>query len=251
MTPIAVEVSNLSMMYNLSRNKEQRLKEYVINMVKKKLQFDEFWALSDISFSINKGSSLGIIGVNGSGKSTLLKLIAGLMKPTSGKIYIAGSVAPLIELGGGFDRDMSAEENIYFMGAMHGHSKKFMKSKLEEIIDFAELNEFMGVPVRNFSSGMLSRLAFAIATLVKADILIVDEVLSVGDAEFRVKCENRMTEMRSEGTTVLFVSHSVEQVKKICDKALWLDYGKMTMFGEAAAVCDAYSHPLSEGVAVQ
>lgn len=239
-----VEAKDVSMMYNLSRKKEQRLKEYFINMIKGELFFDEFWALTNLSFTVSKGDSLGIIGVNGSGKSTLLKLIAGLMKPTKGSIFTHGSIAPLIELGGGFDRDMNARENIHLMGAMHGNSKKFMTSKMEEIIAFAELEEFADVPVRNYSSGMLSRLAFAIATLVKADILIADEVLSVGDAKFRSKCAKRMETMRGEGTTVLFVSHSIEQVKSICNNALWLEKGNMVMFGPSKEVCDAYAKSL-------
>lgn len=246
MSEVVVQVCNVSMMYNLSRKKEQRLKEYFINMIKGELFFDEFWALTDISFDVKRGESLGIIGVNGSGKSTLLKLIAGLMKPTKGTVFTKGSIAPLIELGGGFDRDMTAKENIYLMGAMHGHSKAFMTKKMDEIIEFAELQEFADVPVRNYSSGMMSRLAFGIATLVKADILIADEVLSVGDAKFRSKCEDRMNTMRGEGTTVLFVSHSIDQVKKICTHAVWVDKGKIVMYGNSKDVCDSYSKAVWE-----
>lgn len=240
MAETIINVENLSMMYNLSRKKEQHLKEYVINFLKGELFFDEFWALKDISFSLQQGESLGIVGVNGSGKSTLLKLIAGLMKPTKGTVYTNGNIAPLIELGGGFDRDMTAVENIYFIGSMHGNSKRFMRERIDEIIDFAELWEFTDVPLRNFSSGMLSRLAFSIATVVKADILIADEILSVGDVGFKKKCGQRIEAMRNGGATVLFVSHSTEQVKAVCDKAIWLNDGKLIMLGGSTEVCDSY-----------
>jgi ABC-2 type transport system ATP-binding protein len=236
----SIKVEDVSMMFNLSRQKEERLKEYVINLIKGKLFFDEFWALKNVSFEINKGESLGIIGVNGSGKSTLLKIISGIMKPTKGSVATYGTIAPLIEMGGGFDRDLTAKENIYLVGAMHGHSRTFIKKQFDSIIDFSELHDFVDVPLRNYSSGMISRLGFAIATLVNADILIADEVLSVGDMKFREKCEARIREMVGEGTTVLFVSHSMEQIQKICQKALWLDKGEMKMFGPAKEVCNAY-----------
>lgn len=245
MSDISVSVEDVSMMFNLSRKKEERFKEYFINLIKGELFFDEFWALQNISFNLRQGESIGFVGLNGSGKSTLLKLISGIMKPTKGKIVTKGSIAPLIELGGGFDRDLSAVENIYLTGAMHGHNKHFLRSKVDEILDFAELNEFANVPLRNYSSGMISRLGFAIATLVEADILIADEVLSVGDARFRKKCEDRMANLMKEGTTILFVSHSVEQVRKVCQKALWLEKGHMKMIGSSIDVTNAYSRFLA------
>lgn len=236
----SIKVDDVSMMFNLSRQKEERLKEYFINLVKGKLFFDEFWALKNISFEINKGESLGIIGVNGSGKSTLLKIVSNIMKPTKGSVTTYGTIAPLIEMGGGFDRDLSAKENIYLVGAMHGHSRAFIKKQFDSIIEFSELHDFVDVPLRNFSSGMISRLGFAIATLVDADILIADEVLSVGDMKFRQKCEARIGEMVGEGTTVLFVSHSLDQVQKVCQKALWIDKGEMKMIGPSKEVCMEY-----------
>ena len=243
----SVKVENVSMMFNLSKNKEERLKEYVINLIKGKLFFDEFWALKNISFEVEKGGSLGLIGVNGSGKSTLLKLISGIMRPTRGSIKTVGTIAPLSELGGGFDASLSAKENIFLTGAMHGHTRKFIQKQFESIIEFSELHEFVDVPLRNYSSGMRSRLGFAIATLVQADILIADEVLSVGDIKFREKCEKRLNEMMTEGTTVLFVSHSMGQVQKICKNALWLDKGEMKMFGPSKEVCKAYEKSLNLG----
>lgn len=245
MSSISVKVDHVSMMFNLSKNKEERLKEYFLNMIRGKLFFDEFWALSDVSFELEKGDSLGLIGVNGSGKSTLLKLIAGITRPTKGQIEVNGSIAPLIEMNGGFDASLSARENIFLTGAMHGHTKQYIKRRFEEIIDFAELEEFVDVPLRNYSSGMVSRLGFAIATLVDADILIADEVLSVGDMKFRKKCEVRINEMVSGGTTVLFVSHSMGQVQNVCKKGLWLEKGQMKMFGPIKEVCKAYEHSLT------
>ena len=243
---ISVEVSNVSLMYNLSREKEVRFKEYVINMIKKKLYFDPFWALKNVSFKLSPGDSLGIIGHNGAGKSTLLKLISGIMKPTKGRIYTKGVIAPMVELGGGFDTNMSAKENIYFMGAMHGFSKKYMRERNESIIHFAELEDFADVPVKNFSSGMTSKLAFALATLVNPDIIVADEVLSVGDINFRLKCEKRLQEIVDRGATILFVSHSLEQVQKVCKKALWLEHGGIMMHGESKEVCNAYTQFMSE-----
>lgn len=244
MSEIIIKAQSLSMMYNLSRKRERRLKEYAINFLKHELFFDEFWALTDVSFEVEMGEAVGIIGVNGAGKSTLLKLVAGLMKPTKGTVVVNGSVAPLIELGGGFDRDMTAQENIYLLGSMHGHSKKVMEKLLDEIWDFAELYEFKDVPMRNFSSGMLLRLGFAIATTAginDAKVLIIDEALSVGDSGFRLKCEERIAKMRKLGTTVLLVSHSAEQIIKTCDRAIWLDKGEILAQGSAKDICKAYS----------
>ena len=240
MSEFAVKAENVSMMFNLSREKEERFKEYVINMVRGKLFFDEFWALRDVSFDVKKGDSLGIVGTNGAGKTTLLKLISGIMKPTSGKLVTEGSIAPLFAMGTGFDNSLSARENIYLVGSMHGHTREYMKKRFDEIIDFAELEDFVDVPVRNFSSGMRSRLAFAISTLVRADILIADEVLSVGDAKFRKKSEERMDKMRENGVTIFLVSHSSAQVRKVCRRALWLDHGQVKMIGPSEEVCGLY-----------
>lgn len=241
MSDTAIKVDNVSMMFNLSREREERLKEYVINLLKRKLFFDEFWALTDVSFEVKKGGTLGVIGTNGSGKTTLLKLVAGIMTPTKGTVKTEGSIAPLFAMNSGFDSALSARENIYLVGAMHGHSRQYMTKKFDEIIDFAELENFVDVPLRNYSSGMSSRLAFAIATLVQTDILIADEVLAVGDAKFHKKSEERMAKMRANGATVLFVSHSPGQVQKVCRDAIWLDHGKLVMAGPSKEVCDAYA----------
>ena len=229
---IIVEVDHVSMKFNLASEKFNSLKEYVIKSLKKQISFDEFWALKDVSFSLEKGDSLGLIGLNGSGKSTMLKTIAGVLKPTKGSVKIGGTIAPLIELGAGFDFDLTAEENVYLNGAILGYSRTEMKKYYEDIVQFSELGEFMTVPVKNFSSGMISRLAFGIATIGTPDILIVDEVLSVGDFRFQEKCENRIKAMLDKGTTLLFVSHSIEQVSKLCNKIVWLEKGQVKRFGK-------------------
>lgn len=235
-----VQVSDVSMMFNLSKEKVDNIKEYVIKFLKRELYFEEFWALKDVSFSIKKGESIGLVGLNGSGKSTMLKIIAGVMKPTKGSVRICGSIAPLIELGAGFDYDLSARENIYLNGAMLGFSTSQMNEKLDEIIEFSELDEFIDVAIKNYSSGMLARLGFSIATTTQPEILIVDEILSVGDYKFQQKCENRINNMIDTGTTVVMVSHSVEQIKRICKKAVWLEKGEMKMFGDVNEVCEWY-----------
>lgn len=235
-----ISVNNVSMMFNMSSERIDNIKEYMIRLVKRQLMFKEFWALKNISFEIQKGDALGIVGLNGSGKSTLLKLIAGVLKPTEGTVFTGGGIAPLIELGAGFDEDLSAEENVYLNGAILGYPKEYMKGKYREIIEFAELEEFTQIPLKNFSSGMKARLGFSIATMNVPDILILDEVLSVGDYKFQEKSFNRTKEILDSGATVMFVSHSVEQVKKICNKALWLSNGEMKMFGDADSVCRAY-----------
>jgi ABC-type polysaccharide/polyol phosphate transport system ATPase subunit len=237
-----VEVDNVSMMFNLHSERIDNIKEYIIRLLKKELFFKEFWVLRNISFQIDKGDSLGIIGLNGSGKSTLLKVVAGILKPTLGEVVSHGNVAPLIELGAGFDADLSARENIFLNGAILGYSREYMEEKFEEIVSFAELEEFIDVPIKNYSSGMTARLGFAIATMNVPDILIVDEVLSVGDHKFQEKSFARMKTILDSGTTLLFVSHSIEQVKKMCNKALWLENGQMKMFGDTNIVCDAYSN---------
>lgn len=235
-----IKVENVSMRFNLAKEKVDSLKEYIIKALKGKLQFDEFWALNDVSFTVNKGDSVGLIGLNGSGKSTMLKVIARVLKPTKGSVSVNGMVAPLIELGAGFDFDLTGKENIYLNGALLGRSHKVMDEALEDIIEFSELRDFMDVPMKNYSSGMLSRLAFAIATAGKADILIVDEVLAVGDFRFQQKCIDRIRKMMDDGTTVLFVSHSIEQVEDICNKVVWLKSGHLHMQGDAHEICEIY-----------
>lgn len=235
-----VEVKNVSMMFNLAKEKVDNIKEFVVRKMKGTLHYHEFWALRDVSVTIRAGEPLGIIGLNGSGKSTLLKIIAGVMKPTKGEVMISGTVAPLIELGAGFDPDFSARENIYLNGAILGHKRSEMDEKFDEIMDFSELQEFIDVPIKNYSSGMIARLAFSIAVANPADILIVDEVLSVGDFMFRKKCEDRIKKIVESSATVIFVSHSNDQVKDICKKALWLEHGGVVAYGDAEYICDEY-----------
>ncbi|MEA4888137.1 MAG: ABC transporter ATP-binding protein [Clostridiaceae bacterium] len=238
---IILDVNNVSMKFNLSRERVDSLKEYFIKYIKGKIKFDEFWALRDISFTLNKGESLGLVGLNGSGKSTLLKVIAGVLKPTTGYAHVFGSVAPLIELGAGFDMDLTARENIYLNGAILGYSHKELDECFDDIIQFSELYEFIDVPLKNYSSGMIARLAFSIATIKKPDILIVDEVLAVGDFHFQQKCEQRIKNMITQDTTILFVSHSIEQVRKLCSQVIWLEKGSIKMHGLTEEVCNAYN----------
>ncbi|MFS0872128.1 ABC transporter ATP-binding protein [Paenibacillus xylanilyticus] len=240
MSNIAIEVNNVSMKFNLEREKINSLKEYTIRLLKKNIEYDEFHALKDVSFKVEKGDSFAIIGGNGSGKSTMLKIISGIYRPTLGSVQVSGSIAPLIELGAGFDMELTARENIFLNGAVLGYSKKFMQEKYDEIIDFSELYDFVDVPLKNFSSGMVARLGFSIATLVKPDLLIVDEILSVGDQAFQEKCEKRMNELTAGGTTLLLVSHSIEQVKNVCKNAIWLKKGQVMASGFVGEVCAAY-----------
>ncbi|MEG0834601.1 MAG: ABC transporter ATP-binding protein [Hydrogenoanaerobacterium sp.] len=235
-----VQIQNVSMRFNLAKEKVDNLKEYFLRKVKGSMRVDEFYALRDISFNIEKGDSFAILGSNGSGKSTLLKIISGIYYPTSGAIKVFGNIAPMIELGAGFDTELTARENIYLNGAVLGYSRDFMSTHFEQIIDFAELWEFVDVPIKNYSSGMQARLGFAIATMIKPDILIVDEILSVGDAHFREKCELKMEELRSGGTTLILVSHSIDQVLKVCKNAAWINKGHLMMLGSAKDVCDEY-----------
>lgn len=236
-----VKADHVSMKFTLSSEKFDSFKEYVIKTIKNQIIYDEFWALTDVSFEVKQGESLGLIGLNGSGKSTMLKTIAGVLKPTKGSVAVNGTIAPLIELGAGFDQDLTAEENVYLNGALLGYSRKEMSEAYADIVEFSELHEFMHTPVKNFSSGMVSRLAFAIATIGTPDILICDEVLSVGDFHFQEKCEQRIQKMVDHGTTILFVSHSIQQVKKICNKIIWLDHGHVKMYGDALEVSEKYS----------
>ena len=235
-----VSVKDVSMVFNLATEKVDSLKEYVLKLLKRELMVQKFYALRDINLEIQRGESVALIGVNGSGKSTLLKVIAGVLHPTTGSVQVNGNVAPMIELGAGFDPELTARENVFLNGAVLGHDHKFMEAHFNSIIDFAELWDFLDVPVKNFSSGMVSRLGFAIATEIRADVLIVDEVLSVGDFRFQEKCEKRIEEMMKGGTTLLFVSHSTKQVRELCQKAVWLKKGRIQMFGEVNEVCDAY-----------
>jgi len=209
-------------------------------MAKGKLQFDEFYALRDVSLTVEPGDFYGLVGLNGSGKSTLLKVISGVYKPSQGNVKVSGTIAPLIELGAGFDMDLTARENIYLNGTVLGYTPKYIDSKFDEIVEFSELRDFLDVPLKNYSSGMVARIAFAIATITKPDILIADEILSVGDFLFQQKCEQRMQELMSGGTTVILVSHSIEQVERMCNKVAWLDHGHLRMNGPTAQVCEAY-----------
>ncbi len=236
----SIKVDNVSMLFNRSSEKVDSIKEYIIKAMKRELSFQEFWALQNISFELEKGDSLGIVGLNGSGKSTLLKTIAGVLKPTRGHVETKGMIAPMIELGAGFDGNLSARENIYLNGAILGYDRDYMNERFDEIIRYAELEDFVDTAIKNYSSGMVARLGFAIAAMNTPDILIIDEVLAVGDYKFQEKSFARMQEMMNSGATVVFVSHSIEQVKQICKKALWLDHGKMVMFGDAQEVCQRY-----------
>lgn len=235
-----IEVKNVSMRFNLAQERTDTVKEYLLKLARRQLLFNEFYALRDINLTIKKGEAVALIGVNGSGKSTLLKLIAGVLYPTTGSISVRGSIAPLIELGAGFDPDLTARENIYLNGAVLGYDRAFMDAHFKEIVDFAELWNFIDVPIKNFSSGMVARLGFAIATEVKADILVCDEILSVGDYMFQQKCQERIGKMLEGGTTLLFVSHSIEQVKELCGRAVWLEHGLVKEDNCVQEVCTNY-----------
>lgn len=237
-----VEVDNLTIRFNMASEKVDNLKEYVIKLAKKELKFKEFLALQDVSLKVKRGESWALIGVNGSGKSTLLKAISGILKPYKGTVSVLGTIAPLIELGAGFDGNLTARENIYLNGTVLGHTKKFMDEHFDEIVEFAELWDFLDTPIKNFSSGMKARLGFSVATMVAPDVLIVDEILAVGDFLFKKKCTERMNQMLQGGTTLLYVSHSIESVRELCTHALWLDKGRVCMFGTVNDVCIAYEN---------
>ena len=235
-----IQVDHVTMKFNLAEEKTDTFKEYVLKLLKGTLHYTEFLALKDVSFQINRGDSVALIGRNGSGKSTMLKIIAGVMYPSEGSLAVKGSIAPLIELGAGFDMDLTARENIYLNGAVLGYDRAFMDQHFEEIVEFSELQNFIDVPVKNYSSGMVARLGFAIATIVRADILVVDEILAVGDFQFQQKCRKRMAELMENGTTLLFVSHSEDQVKELCKKAIWFDEGRMMAYGDTNDVYRMY-----------
>ena len=239
-TNIAVKVDHATVRFNMASERIDNLKEYFVKLVQGKLMFQEFFALKDVSFEVKKGESWGLIGTNGSGKSTMLKLISGILKPYEGSVTVNGSIAPLIELGAGFDGELTARENIFLNGAVLGYSHKFMEEHFDEIVDFAELRDFLDMPIKNYSSGMSARLGFAVATVVRPDILICDEVLAVGDYAFQQKCEKRMTDMRAAGTTLLYVSHNMNSVKTVCDHALWLNKGVVRDIGPVDIIAEEY-----------
>lgn len=237
-----IKIENVSMRFNLGIEKNFSIKEAFISVFDKKRRKKktDFWALSDVSFHVKKGEVIGLIGSNGAGKSTLLKVVSGVMKPTKGKVYVSGQISPMIELGAGFDAELTARENIYLNGAILGYSKEFIDSKFNEIVEFSELIDFLDVPVKNFSSGMVAKLAFSIATVVNPEILIVDEILSVGDIKFQEKSKNKMMEMIKGGTTVLYVSHSLESIKELCDRVVWIEHGKVVKIGPAKEIIEEY-----------
>ena len=235
-----IEVKDVSIRFNMSREKIENVKEYVIKLIKRQLLFEEFIALKNVTFDITRGDVFGIVGLNGSGKSTLLKIISGILKPSSGSVKVRGTIAPLIELGAGFDMELTARENIFLNGSVLGFSKKYLEECFDEIVDFSEMQEFIDVPLKNYSSGMVARIGFSIATITQPEILIVDEILSVGDFRFQEKCERRIFDMIDKGITVLIVSHSIEQIERLCNKVLWLRKGEVEMLGNMREVCDAY-----------
>lgn len=235
-----VRLQDISLKFNIDVNRATSLKEFCVRFLKRDLRRDEFWALKHISFKVKKGDVIGIIGHNGAGKSTLLKVISGIMKPTEGIVETNGNIVPMLELGSGFDMELTGRENIFLNGAILGYSEAFLKDKCQEIIDFSELGSFIEAPIRTYSSGMLARLAFSVACVVEPEILIVDEILSVGDADFQEKSRNRMMELMTGGTTVFFVSHDLDQIKEMCNKVLWLEHGEMQAFGETEEICARY-----------
>lgn len=235
-----IRAKNISMRYLMTYDRIKSIKEYLVQLVKGKIKYEEFWALRNVSFEIKKGEVVGIIGHNGAGKSTLLKVISGILKPADGELEVHGNIVPMLELGSGFDHDLTGRENVFLNGAILGYTEEYLKAKYDEIVAFSELGKFIDVPIRNYSSGMLMRLAFSIATVVQPEILIVDEILAVGDAAFQEKSKARMLELMSGGTTVLFVSHSLEQIREMCDRVIWLEHGNVKMIGPTKEVCDAY-----------
>lgn len=235
-----VSVKNISLKFKMEQNRANSLKEFCVRWLKRDLKSEDFWALTDVSFDVEKGDVIGIIGHNGAGKSTLLKVISGIMKPTRGTVEAHGNIVPMLELGSGFDMELSGRENIYLNGAILGYSEGFLDSKYNEIVEFSELGDFIEAPLRTYSSGMLARLAFSVACIVEPEILIVDEILSVGDADFQEKSRARMMELMTGGTTVFFVSHSLKQIREMCNKVVWLEHGKIQAIGTTEEICDQY-----------
>ena len=240
MSRTVIEVSDVSMRFRMNSDRIMSLKEFVTTAIRGKLEYQEFTALDHVSFTVKRGETLGLIGRNGAGKSTMLKIISGILKPTEGNVVCRGNVVPMLELGSGFDFDLTGRENIFLNGAILGYSEDFLNAKYDEIVEFSELGNFIETPIRNYSSGMLARLAFSVATMVQPEVLIVDEILAVGDAAFQEKSKRRMLELMGGGTTVLFVSHSLSQVREMCGRVVWLEYGRVKMGGKAQEVCDAY-----------
>ena len=236
-----IKANHITVSYRMSHDKIQSIKEYLVAMLKRKLKYEEFHALKDVSFEIKKGEVVGIVGNNGAGKSTLLKVISGILRPTHGSVEVSGNVVPMLELGSGFDFDLTGRENVFLNGSILGYSENFLKSKYNEIVEFSELGDFIDIPMRNYSSGMIMRLAFSIASMVSPDILIVDEILAVGDAAFQEKSYARMTELMSHGTTVLLVSHNIDQIRSLCDRVVWLDHGTVVAVGDTQEICDRYA----------
>lgn len=241
MSKMIIQVNDVTMRFRMNNDRILSLKEFVTTALRGKLEYNDFTALNHVSFNVKKGETLGLIGHNGAGKSTMLKLISGILKPTKGSISVHGNVVPMLELGSGFDMDLTGRENIFLNGAILGYSENFLKSKYDEVVAFSGLEQFIEMPIRNYSSGMLARLAFSVASMVEPEVLIVDEILSVGDADFQEKSKARMLELMGGGTTVLFVSHSLEQIREMCDRCIWLEHGQVKVIGSANEVCDAYA----------
>lgn len=235
-----IEAENVSVVFKMTKDRVQSIKEYAVRLIKGKIKYEEFQALRDVSFTVDKGKVMGIIGRNGAGKSTLLKVISGILKPTVGKVTLHGNVVPMLELGSGFDFELSGRENVFLNGAILGYNEDFLKEKFDDILEFSELGEFIDVPIRNYSSGMVTRLAFSVASLVNPEILIVDEILAVGDAAFQEKSKVKMLELMSGGTTVLFTSHSIAQIREMCDSVIWLDHGTVMDIGKPDEICGKY-----------
>lgn len=248
MSDEVITVNDVTMNFNMANDRIRSLKEFVVAMLKHKLQYTTFTALDNVSFTVDRGETVGIIGKNGAGKSTILKVISGILVPSGGSVVCRGNIVPMLELGSGFDLDMTGNENIFLNGAILGYSEQFLKEKRDEIVEFSELGDFINIPLRNYSSGMTMRLAFSIAAVVNPEILIVDEILSVGDAAFQEKSKKRMHELMSGGTTVLFVSHSLDQIEEMCNRVIWLEHGKVRMIGDTAEVCQAYKADIMGGV---